>query len=183
DFSRSKRASAAFSFLVAVAISAPVPAVLPFTASSSSAAGASTWPPHSPRPRSTVFAGDRLLLQALQLRGPRHGPRTPPAAGDRFCGRPFTASSSSAAGASTWPPHSPGRGRSFLRATVYCFKLFSCGGLDMAPALPRPRATVFAGDRLLLQALQLRGPRHGPRTPPAAGDRFCGRPFTASSSS
>ena len=50
--------------------------------------------------------------------------------------------------------------------TVYCFKLFSCGGLDMAPALPRPRSIVFAGDRLLLQALQLRGPRHGPRTPP-----------------
>jgi len=70
-----------------------------------------------------------------------------------------------------------------LRATAYCFKVFSCGGLDMAPALSRPRATVFAGDRLLLQAPQLRGPRHGPRPPLAAGDRLCGRPFAASSSS
>jgi len=52
-----------------------------------------------------------------------------------------------------------------LRATVYCFKLLSCGGLDMAPALLWPRATVFAGDRLLLQAPQLRGLDMAPALP------------------
>ena len=34
-------------------------------------------------------------------------------------------------GAQKWPPHSPRP-----RATVYFFKLFSCGGPEMAPALP-----------------------------------------------
>ena len=43
----------------------------------------------------------------------------------------------------------------------------------MAPALPHS-----ADNRLLLQALQLRGPRNGPRTPPLGG-----QPFTASGSS
>src|SRR6266853_5323810 len=81
-------------------------------------------------PCSLCACFSRLLLQALQLRGPRHGPRTP-----------------------------PGRGHS-----VYFCKRFSCGGLDMAPALP-----PAADSRLLLQALQLRGPRHGPRTPPGRG--------------
>jgi len=52
-----------------------------------------------------------------------------------------------------------------LRATAYCFKVFSCGGLDMAPALSRPRATVFAGDRLLLQAPQLQGLDMAPALP------------------
>src|SRR6476646_9225057 len=109
------------------------------------------------------LADHRFLLQALQLRGPRHGPRTPPASGLQP-----TASSSSAAGSSTWSPHSPR-----WRTTASCFKLFSCGGPDMAPALP-----PLADHRFLLQALQLRGPRHGPRTPPAGG-----QPFPASSSS
>jgi len=30
-----------------------------------------------------------------------------------------------------------------LRSTVYFFKLFSCGGLDMAPALPQVRFSAF----------------------------------------
>src|SRR6185295_4450504 len=152
------------------------------TASGSSAAGASTWPPHSPIRRTLAYclrlfscggldmapalphsADTRLLPQALRLRGPRHGPRTPP-----FGGHSLTASGSSAAGASTWPPHSPIR-----RTLAYCLRLFSCGGLDMAPALPHSADT-----RLLPQALRLRGPRHGPRTPP-----FGGHSLTASGSS
>ncbi len=75
---------------------------------------------------SVVPAVSRLLLQALQLRGPRHGPRTPP-----LGGQPSTSSGPSAAGAQTWPPHSP-----TPRTTVYFFRPFSCGGPDMAPALP-----------------------------------------------
>src|SRR5216683_3199280 len=114
-------------------------------------------------PFSLCACFSRLLLQALQLRGPRNGPRTPPGRGHPvyFCKRfscggpemapalppaadiPFTSASASAAGAQKWPPHSP-----------------------------RPRTS-----RLLLQALQLRGPRNGPRTPPGRGHPvyFCKR--------
>ena len=40
---------------------------LPFTSSSSSAAGAPTWPPHSPRPRTTVCGSRALGLFRLAL--------------------------------------------------------------------------------------------------------------------
>src|SRR5690349_2961571 len=59
-------------------------------------------------------------------------------------------------------------------SAVYFFKPFSCGGPDMAPALPPRRTTGAAGYPLLLQALQLRGPRHGPRTPPLGGPPWAG---------
>src|SRR5713101_5370682 len=96
------------------------------------------------------------------MRGPRYGPRTPPDGG-----LPFTSLGSPDAGAQIWPPHSPR-----WRTTVYFLRLSRCGGPDMAPALPQA-----ADYRLLLQALQMRGPRYGPRTPPGRG-----LPFTSSSS-
>src|SRR5690242_11990004 len=97
----------------------------------------------------------RSSLRALQLRGPRHGPRTPPAGG-----QPFPASGSSAAGAPIWPPHSPSR-----RTTVSCFRLFSCGGPDMAPALPqladnRSLLSFFLGS-LVQEVLELLGQEGG----------------------
>src|SRR6266853_338464 len=72
-------------------------------------------------------ADTRSRPQALQLRGPRHGPRTPPGRGHSL-----TSSGASAAGAPTWPPHSPRP-----RTLAHVLRRFSCGGPDMAPALPQ----------------------------------------------
>ena len=101
---------------------------------------------------SVVLLPAVYFCKALQLRGPRHGPRTPPVADNRSC-RLFC----------------------FLRFTSV--RLFSCGGLDMAPALPRGgqpfMSVVLLPAVYFCKALQLRGPRHGPRTPPVA-DRSAG---------
>src|SRR6266851_5227731 len=158
----------------------PPAADIPFTSASASAAGASTWPPHSPRPRTS-----RLLLQALQLRGPRHGPRTPPGRGHPVyfctlfsCGGldmapalppaadiPFTSARSSAAGASTWPPHFP-RPRTFvhfssvLRPLLDCLGVFAKGAdqlLDRLGGLALDDAT----GRARRQALELDHREHG----------------------
>ena len=51
----------------------------PSTSSGSSAAGAPKWRPHSPRPRTLAD-----FFKLFQLRGPRNGARTPPAADTRF---------------------------------------------------------------------------------------------------
>src|SRR6185503_10310107 len=90
-------------------------------AAARAAAAAPTWPPHSPsggQPfMSVVLLPAVYFCKALQLRGPRHGPRTPPVADNRSC-RLFC----------------------FLRFTSV--RLFSCGGLEMAPALPQWRTSV-----------------------------------------
>src|SRR5690348_17943310 len=102
--------------------------------------------PALPRRRATgsSLGATVLFLQALHLRGPRNGPRTPPAAGNRFeLGRNrLVLQSSSSAGAQKWPPHSPGGGQP-VRAWAQpssSSKLVICGGPELAPALARRRA-------------------------------------------
>src|SRR6476646_5154821 len=90
------------------------------------------------------LADNRFLLQALQLRGPRHGPRTPPAGGP-----PFPASSSSAAGASTRPPHSPAGGQPF-----------TASGLHSASADNRLLLSFLLGS-LVQEVLELLGQEGG----------------------
>src|SRR4029077_16191063 len=49
--------------------------------------------------RKIAGIGDRLVLQALHLRGPRNGPRTPPSGG-----QPFTPAWRARSCTSTWTP-------------------------------------------------------------------------------
>src|SRR5690242_771906 len=63
--------------------------------------------------------------------------------------------------------------RVLASTTVYFFRLFSCGGPDMAPALPHLQTTVYlsADNRLL----------DGPRTPPGGQPQGSRARFQASS--
>src|SRR6185503_16496618 len=79
---------------------------------------------------------------SVQLRGPGHGPRTPPAADSRPADGRLLLQGSSAAGARTWPPHSPSGGQPSGGRPFTSSRLFSCGGPDMAPALPQWRTAV-----------------------------------------
>ena len=66
------------------------------------------------------------------------------------------------------------------RTTVYLFKLSRCGGPDMAPALPQARGQPFTGFRLS----RCGGPDMAPALPQAADNRLllqtlhdCGGPY------